>query len=289
MKIPEMTRGNQILLLLALIVIAIPSYFIYDYTQHNPKFCLTCHLMNDAHDTWEVSAMHDLNCHECHIADMATNIHNVVEVLTKDPQVVTKHAEIDNEICEECHASNDYQWKQILTTDGHLVHFYQREHVRPDCIDCHGLNLHVFTPPEEVCMGCHSKDTSMDSPEAEIHCIDCHEFSNSVLFPESDDCVNCHDFTRTQSFMTETIHNKIQVETDCMSCHNPHTENTYEDCLDCHDPSDDGLHEIPSHQSCALCHSPHRSSFEETCLSCHIDRETHYQTTKCELCHSFTS
>ncbi|MFC1803514.1 hypothetical protein ACFL0D_06050 [Thermoproteota archaeon] len=288
-KIPEMNRKNQVLLILALIIIAIPSYFIYDYTQHNPKFCTTCHLMNTAYVTWDQSAMHDLDCHKCHESDMVENLDHVVEVVFENPQHVTKITEVDNELCLECHASYNYQWMQVMTTDGHRTHFFERE-MPPDCIDCHGLNLHVFKPSEEICLDCHDKDTSMDTPEASLHCIDCHEFSSRVLFPTSDDCVNCHDFARTQTIMDKTSHQKVQVETDCMSCHNPHTENKYEDCLVCHTLTGTGLHENTSHQLCELCHVPHRSTgLREICLSCHLDRETHYPKIECELCHSFIS
>jgi len=143
-QIPEMNRRNQVLLLLILVIIALPSYLIYDYTQHNPKFCTTCHLMNTAYDTWNMSAMHDLDCHKCHETDMVESLGHVVEVVFEDPHEVTKITEIDNELCIDCHASNDYEWIQVMTTEGHRVHFFDNSDP-PFCIDCHGLNLHVFS------------------------------------------------------------------------------------------------------------------------------------------------
>jgi nitrate/TMAO reductase-like tetraheme cytochrome c subunit len=48
MKLPTMTRRNQVLLMIGLLAVLIPSLFIYDYTQNTPRFCTTCHLMNPA-------------------------------------------------------------------------------------------------------------------------------------------------------------------------------------------------------------------------------------------------
>ena len=143
LKIPEMTRRNKALIALALIAIAIPSWFIYDYTQNNPKFCTTCHLMSHAYETWEHSAMSELNCHECHESDMIESLGHVVEVLTENPQEVKKITEVDNELCEHCHACNQPKFTQVTYTAGHKVHIFEKEN-QPACIECHGLVLHVF-------------------------------------------------------------------------------------------------------------------------------------------------
>jgi hypothetical protein len=289
LKLPEMTRRNQVIIAIALLIIAIPSYFIYDYTQNNPKFCTTCHLMNTAYETWDISAMHDLNCHECHESDMVESLGHVVEVLTENPQHVTKVTEVDNELCEECHASNDRRWRQVASTAGHEVHFFERDQP-PDCIECHGLRLHVFEPPEEICMECHDKETRMDTPEIEMHCLDCHEFTDRLLFPEKEDCINCHDFARLQAIMDESIHQSVRVETDCFSCHNPHEERKFVDCESCHDTGGLGLHDNTSHTSCELCHTPHSlTGMRDNCLTCHLDRGEHYSQADCHLCHSFGS
>ena len=46
--------------------------------------------MNDVHDTWEVSAMHDLNCYKCHIADMAAraSVMTLPETLTGETGLI---------------------------------------------------------------------------------------------------------------------------------------------------------------------------------------------------------
>ena len=44
-KLPENTRRNQLILMSIISVILIPGLFVYNYTQNNPKFCNTCHVM----------------------------------------------------------------------------------------------------------------------------------------------------------------------------------------------------------------------------------------------------
>ena len=45
------------LLIIALILVIVGgggfvAYKFYDFTQNNPKFCVGCHLMQPAYDTW---------------------------------------------------------------------------------------------------------------------------------------------------------------------------------------------------------------------------------------------
>ena len=283
MKIPEMTRNNKVLILLALIAIAIPSYFIYDYTQHNPKFCTTCHLMNDAYDTWEASAMHDLDCHKCHVADMVTNMEHLYDVITHDPQEVVKPAEIDNELCEDCHVSEDPQWLQVINTDGHKIHFYG-DVKHADCIDCHGMELHVFRPPEEGCIECHGESSAHASESMGATCVTCHDFlaeGDGFIPEERADCVTCH---QGNAEIITSMTTEAHLDSSCMSCHNPH-EKEAKDCETCH-VVNDGLHDVEMHSVCTSCHVPHvDEDIRETCESCHMDTKEHYAPTDCTGCH----
>lgn len=286
-KIPKMTRRNKLLITLALIAIAIPSYLIYNYTQNNPKFCTTCHLMSHAYETWHTSAMNELNCHECHETDMLESMGHVVEVLTLNPQKVTKITEIDNELCEHCHACNEPKETQVTYTGGHKVHIFEKEDP-PACIDCHGLVLHEFGASEYVCEECHTERSSKNAHDQILNCTDCHEFSARLLFPKKEDCIDCHDFARKMSIMEETPHKSTQVETNCLSCHNPHMDKLYYECDDCHDTSGLGLHGITDHNECETCHTPHsEAEMRDSCLSCHTDRKEHETPVECYNCHFF--
>ena len=283
----DLSQRVKVLLALVVFVGSISSYLIYDYTQHDPRFCTTCHLMDEAYETWSVSAMAELNCHECHVASMVENLEHVVDVVLHDPQEVTKITKIDNELCEHCHTSEKPEFLQIGYTAGHLVHVYEGRGVHFDCIGCHGVDLHEFESDEEICAGCHAR--MVDTHEMTIHCTDCHDFNSRLLFPHDEECVDCHDFARDMSYMEDSYHLVVDVEVDCSSCHDPHAERVFYDCLECHDMSGVGLHNS-DHTDCVSCHTPHSDeALRSTCLECHTDREEHFDPVECYNCHSFDS
>ena len=287
MKITEFIGRYKKILIVAIVALAIPSYFVYDYTQHNPKFCTTCHLMDDAYETWDSSAMHDLNCHTCHESDMVESLDHVREVIFENPKEVTKITVIDNEACESCHAANDPQWLQVANTAGHEVHIFTQEE-EAECIGCHGIQLHVFKPSEETCNQCHSLDHEAASEAMEVHCTVCHEFTatDHELIPQRDDCLRCHEDQQT---MGVSFPGAAHNDTSCDNCHNVHIEEQHTECATCHTESlGGGLHAVSAHDDCNNCHVPHSSEpMRSGCLSCHEDRIGHGGTAECSLCHGF--
>ncbi|OGD46590.1 hypothetical protein A3K69_02895 [Candidatus Bathyarchaeota archaeon RBG_16_57_9] len=286
MKLPELTRRNQVLLVIALFVVLIPSVYAYDYTQNNPRFCTTCHLMNPAYETWEVSAMHDLTCHSCHETDMVESLGHVVEVLTKNPDEVTKETNIDNSLCETCHASNDSQWLQVAGTAGHEVHIFDGVDLA-DCIDCHGQRLHVFEPPEDTCIQCHDVETTQVEVLMGTHCVSCHDFTatDHELIPIDQTCLQCHE---EQDSMGASFPADAHTDTACKNCHYPHEEDPFPDCASCHTEVS-GLHTVDSHTDCTSCHIPHsEETLRENCVSCHVDKVDHYVPVTCSACHGFS-
>jgi hypothetical protein len=278
-----MTRRNQILIVLALLVVAIPSIFIYDYTQNNPKFCTSCHLMNEAYDTWQVSAMHDLSCHTCHESTMVESMQHVYDVLTKNPEDVTKPVVIESVMCQNCHASNDPQWLQVVNTAGHKVHFFGNDD-HAECIDCHGMNLHVFRPPEEACLECHDVEKVHASEVMGTNCITCHDFlvNQDELYPLREDCLECHT---DKELITISMPPEAHADSTCTTCHNPHGDVTAESCSTCHKVTG-GLHDITLHTDCTSCHVPHEEvTVRESCESCHTDKIDHYAPVSCTSCH----
>jgi trimethylamine-N-oxide reductase cytochrome c-type subunit TorC len=285
LKITELIRKNKKTFALAIAVLAILSYFGYNYTQNNPKFCTTCHLMNEAYETWEVSVMHELNCHKCHETDLIESLNHVREVIFEKPTKVTKLTEVDNEVCKSCHAINNPQWPQVVNTTGHELHFFGSNQP-PDCIDCHGLRLHDFVPPEETCEECHGEIYEQSVEDMDIHCLVCHEFTvlENKLIPERGDCLDCHE---SQETMGVSFPADAHTDTPCMNCHNPHEEEQYTECSVCHDVSTKGLHTESAHANCTACHTPHSLvPMRDNCLSCHIDKTEHFAPTDCASCHS---
>jgi len=283
MKLPEMNRRNQVLLLLVLIIIAVPSFLIFDYTQNNPNFCTTCHIMDEAFDTWATSTHGDINCHYCHEPDMITNIQNVYDVITKNPTEVTKHAEIENELCEKCHTSNDPQWRQVLNTAGHESHVFG-ENKEVYCIECHGMELHDFVPGREACLDCHTTENEHGSDTMVIDCVVCHDFlvETDDLTPARGKCLECHS---AKEDITLSMPTEAHLDSTCTNCHDPHGDVTAEDCTTCHD-EDEGIHSIAFHMLCTSCHVPHEEvGVRETCESCHDDKIDHYAPVSCIECH----
>jgi hypothetical protein len=280
-------KKHPLLILVVLVVVAIPSAFAYNYVNNDPKFCTTCHLMNEAFSTWNASAMHGLNCHTCHESDMLVNLGHVVSVITENKAVVTKPVKIDNQLCENCHASDDPKWLQVVNTDGHNVHLFNGT-VSANCIDCHGTRLHAFRPPQEICVECHPKDKQIAEKVMDTHCTGCHEFlaTEGELIPKEEKCLQCHENkTTTGASFPGNAHNA----TDCINCHDPHKENIFPNCTSCHTQGG-GLHNIPAHVNCNSCHIPHDgATLRQNCLSCHPDKKQHYESiNECSKCHSFS-
>jgi hypothetical protein len=291
MGVFDFIKRNQKIVIAALLVLAISSYFIYDYVQNNPKFCITCHLMDDAYETWDASAMHDLNCHKCHETNIETRapeyIDHVRRVIFENPVNVTKLTVIENKACEDCHANNDPQWLQVANTAGHKEHLLMHEE-EPKCIGCHGIQLHVFEPPEETCFTCHTHEHDYACEVMDVHCIICHEFTATEheLIPQRDPCLQCHEGQQT---MGVSFPNGAHKNTACDNCHNPHIEEQHTDCVSCHaEIIGGGLHNVFAHRDCYNCHVPHTlEPMREGCLSCHVDKTEHGGTAECSLCHDF--
>ncbi len=69
LKEPISLKAKLLITALILIIVSGGSYVaykFYDFTQNNPKFCVGCHLMQPAYDSWSQSEHKTLNCHDCH-------------------------------------------------------------------------------------------------------------------------------------------------------------------------------------------------------------------------------
>ena len=217
----------------------------------------------------------------------ARSLDHVVKVIFENPDTVTKPTVIENEVCEDCHANNDPQWVQIANTAGHSIQYSTQEE-EPACIDCHGTELHTFSPQEETCLQCHSHDHSDAGEVMDVHCIACHEFISTEheLIPQRDDCLQCHEGQQT---MGDSFPSGAHNNTACDGCHTIHIEERLTECVTCHlDTLGGGLHTLSTHDNCNDCHIPHSSEpVRGICLSCHVDKIEHFDTTECSLCHRF--
>lgn len=288
----------KLLLFLVLVVYALGMAGLYVYVENNPDFCKSCHTMTKAWDKWRVSVHKEVSCHSCHRQSPIQGLEQVWKYVTERPKEVSKHAVVPNEVCAECHESNDPRWKQVADTAGHKVHAVK---LQEKCTTCHSTSLHRFEPPEEICAKCHEDHVtgakSMKIDKMALHCLDCHNYlaEGSPLRPNRETCLGCHKKLADsgQVKWNVTWPDKAPMKVECSDCHKPHIKKEpVVNCASCHgDEAKKGLHSRGAHPSvsCQACHKPHRWVVEtrDACTQCHADRINHNEGTVCVSCHSF--
>jgi hypothetical protein len=267
----------------ALAIIATPfAYKGYDYIQNDPKFCTSCHLMQDPYGRWSKSGHSKVNCHTCHPGDIVSDLHQVwVTVTGQVTEKVEKHAEVPSKICGGCHLSNDPRWKQVGETAGHKLHFTG---LGIQCVTCHAPDIHSFRPTDEMCKGCHYDQTFGLTAMQKNHCTSCHQFlapAEKGLRPDRDTCARCHSQgVNGTPVMFTGWHENVQCS-DCHPVHDPKVaeldaplrEGAARPCRDCHqgqmDPGDPSPVSA-GHDRCTACHVPHSPELPvQRCRDCH--------------------
>jgi hypothetical protein len=286
--VPRSTR--TLLTALAVVIIASVTYAslrVWNYTQHDPGFCRTCHLMEASWEKWETSAHSRVECHACHQQSIVDNMTQLAKFIALQPETIEKHAEVDYEKCAACHLSNDPRWLQVVATNGHVVHFGR---LGLECVGCHSRGVHRFVRPIESCRECHGEIVMKAARMEAVHCTACHGFlaaEGTLEEPGRESCLECH--TELAGFDDSSPHAQFV----CGQCHKPHEKRqpTSGDCGGCHQVEGPGLHAHPGHAQCITCHAPHgwKTQARLTCESCHSDRLDHYPDAGCPACHSFAA
>jgi hypothetical protein len=280
---------------LALIVaVSLGGYKLYDYTENNPKFCASCHIMDPAYSKWSVSAHKGVNCHDCHQLGYLERANLVVSFLVQRSQSVPpRHGKIivPYTICIQCHLQGPVaEARPIRGTAGHRKHFFDKG---VECTHCHGTRLHEFLPEAGFCTRCHQDIKVHAKVMSGFDCLTCHDFLSRTaasMIPDRKVCLNCHqDMNPNVSFPTGR---DAAMQFNCNRCHDPHEKikSTPDPCLQCHDQIRRfGLHKGEYHQECSTCHKPHiwKVTSRDVCLTCHEDRRNHKQRMRCDQCHEF--
>jgi hypothetical protein len=279
-------RHKRLVLSTLVIGTLISSYVgwrAWDYTQNDPNFCTSCHLMDSAYDRWQESGHKDVNCHTCHPGDIASNLHQLWVTVTQAPRSVVKHAEVPAKICASCHLSGDPTWEQVADTAGHALHYGQE---KIECVECHAPKVHDFKPTDEMCMKCHEGQVVGLAPMEKLHCTSCHDYLGKVedgLAPNADTCARCHTSKEGDDpvLLDRTWHRDFE----CATCHpvhdpvrlaamsnGPTKDGIAVTCTTCHDERVnqqlDPARE--AHDACTDCHAPHGDQdVEPRCRACH--------------------
>ncbi len=311
LKEPLTIKGKIIIISLVLVIFGgggFIAYSFYDFTQNNPKFCVGCHLMQEAYDTWATSEHKQLNCHDCHHLSIPEQNQLLISFVMHRPnKVPDRHGKIivSSDVCNKCHTSE--LAPRINTSLFHAKHVYMEQ---LECTMCHGevkedkSGLHHFLPTEKFCVKCHEGKSVHGEGMGGLACLNCHTDRTKDLKPGRRKCLYCHstdesirtllreDATMDVKFFPPdpgvikratkiTYSEKAPMQFYCYECHKPHTEGKVkpgsELCLSCHAQIPKvGKHKIHLNMDmqCKDCHKPHLwqvtdASAKQLCVQCH--------------------
>jgi len=265
-------------LLLALVLIvailgAVVGYRYYRYTQDDPQYCASCHLMKEAFTEWYKGKHRDIICQTCHqLSILEQNQLLVAYVVKGDKKPFSQtHGRVKPwKGCKKCHMDEASQGSRTLTQSyGHARHVFMQ---RIDCKVCHEGKVHSFTPNEIACQDCH-KDKGVHGIGMEaFSCLRCHSYSEKApsMIP-IDRCIKCHVSAAQKGPMSNLL---------CHQCHKPHgkIKPTSEMCAgECHaNESSVGQHgfHIKKGLRCLDCHRAHlwivsKDRSKILCNKCH--------------------
>lgn len=283
-----------VFLIVLISIFATLGYLAYDYTEHNPNFCATCHIMEESFNKWKVSAHKGVNCHTCHQLPYAERAQLVVSFIIKRPhEIPPRHGKIivPYNICFTCHFEGKAPKAELISkTVGHKKHFFDE---RIECTKCHGTKLHEFLPEEGFCSGCHKGIVIHGSVMKDFSCLTCHDFMSkevNSLIPARTVCLSCHKEMHPKAMFPEAADAIMRF--NCNQCHDPHERirPTRFQCYACHkEVKGYGLHKSENHQDCMLCHNRHTWTVttRTACISCHKDMKAHMEGERCNICHGF--
>lgn len=276
-KCIEETKGFILIAILITSVLgAVVGYKYYRYTQDDPQYCASCHLMKDAFTEWQKGKHRDIVCQACHhLSILEQNQLLAAYVLSGNNKSFsqTHGREKPWKGCKSCHMDEMSQGSLTLNKSyGHARHVFL-QHI--ECKTCHKSALHVFHPNENACQNCH-KDKGVHGIGMEaFSCLKCHSFSEKTpsMVPK-DRCIKCHTKIPSKGPMTGM---------PCHQCHKPHGQMspTSAACAsECHRNEaavgQHGLH-MKKGLNCLDCHKPHswivgKSRAAVLCSKCHAPK-----------------
>ncbi len=298
-----------VLLLVLLVGAGYGSFRFYDFTQNNPKFCVSCHLMKSAFDAWDKSEHKNINCHECHHLSVPEMNALLINFVLKRPTVVPpRHGKIivPWKFCIKCHWEKDPRYPNAPMINKSTLHARHVFMEQTECSKCHGYIVHKFTPDPTFCVKCHQGKVVHGIGMTGLACLNCHTDRTTNLIPGREKCLFCHGGPDVRKKLLadgtidvkhyqpsqETINRAIKIDVPvdapmqfyCYTCHKPHSQARpdWGVCLTCHN----NITEVGKHNlhikvvgmKCKECHKPHawkvtKDSAKKDCTKCHEYRE----------------
>lgn len=305
-------KGKVIIAVLFLAVLVgsgIVAFKFYDFTQNNPKFCVSCHLMQPAYDAWAASEHKELNCHDCHHLTIPEQNKLLVSFILNRPTTVPqRHGKVivPWKYCIQCHWEKNEKHKDAKLINQSRMHAKHVFMEQIECVKCHGYITHKFTAEERFCIKCHKAKEVHGTGMESLACLNCHTDRTTDLRPSRKKCLFCHGdeavrkeliadatldvthFQPNQKTITRAIKivvpDKAPMQFDCYQCHKPHRSSRpdWGNCLSCHENilnvGKHATHVQVMGMKCKQCHKPHiwRVSSEQAkkdCVTCHEYRE----------------
>lgn len=250
------------------------GYRYYQYTQENPQFCASCHLMKEAYSEWQKGKHRDIVCQRCHQLSILEKNRLLVAYVVKSSQPLqeTHGREKPWKACKGCHTDDIAQGSISINRSysyGHARHVFIQG---VQCKACHKGSLHNFRPNETACQNCH-KDKGVHGVGMEaFSCLKCHSFAEKTpsMIPK-DRCIKCHSKIGASGPMSGLL---------CHQCHDPHGKihPSASTCVsECHrNTASAGKHGLHLKQGidCMSCHKPHswvvgKNNAKTLCAKCH--------------------
>ena len=274
--------------------VALGAYAI-EITGH-PKFCVSCHNMDEYYASWEHSSHKDVACIECHakpgvsgiVAAKAQGMVQLVEYISGS-YGTKPHGELGNANCQQagCHEEIVKDEKLILLYD--KIKFRHDKHLGEhpngktlNCVSCHGQTVqgqHISV----------SKTT----------CLTCHFYGRGDKQVATGDCETCHPIPEEPvTFVDEPFSHKDFLAGDgdvtCVHCHSQVTQGSgivsRARCLSCHLEEEEEYAEVKDQEEFHLIHV---SAGHFDCLNCHEEikhgerqmAEQLLTSSNCTTCH----
>ncbi len=289
------------------------GYVAYNYTQLNPKFCITCHdIMIESYETWQVNEHAELNCHSCHYFTPEYAINFPLSAMKSMPAKIPDRPKdkivVPDKYCMSCHWDGKKQhgdagewayWifpKPHISEDAnkvtdsrfHALHYFMGPTA---CVTCHGQKrLHVATSEPDDCFDCHQdKAEAIHTADmADLACFNCHTDQTADLNPNQEKCLSCHSEDTAiwqQLADAGTIDVKYAPPADDMIASAPKIAMPPEapmaqlNCSSCHSahPAEDAA-VVTAKDSCISCHTQIMTTGQHT-------RHAPYYQNNCLSCH----
>ena len=321
----RLTRKGRLIIFLLIVVIFVGAgtvaYYVHDFTENNPKFCVSCHLMQGAYDAWSRSVHNTVNCHECHYATpREQNRMLLMTILQRPTAVEPRHGKIivPWKMCFKCHWETEEGFEtapNIAKSRGHAKHVFIEQ---IECSQCHGYveegengksGVHEFLPSDRFCVKCHEGKEVHGLGMEGLACLACHTDKTEDIRPNREKCLTCHgdaetrarialapktvdtkhftpdpELVRKASTMGVTFPDDAPMRFECHTCHHPHSKVKPEssDCFQCHrQVVKVGKHDL------------HINTMGMDCTQCHtphqwrVDKAAAKKT--CTSCHEYRS